>query len=78
MTVMRLISLAAGFPVRFYSPLLPLPITEEEAATAILKTGRIYTGTDRGQKQHPRGKEKQSRGASVFCRHIYVTRIIQC
>lgn len=72
----RVISLAAG---------VSLSVLFSTAAVADNGSGnsnienqtRIYTGTDRGQKQHREAKGKKSRGASsVLCRHIYVTRII--
>ncbi len=76
MTMSRVISLAAG---------VSLSVLFSTAAVADNGSGnsnienqtRIYTGTDRGQKQHREAKGKKSRGASsVLCRHIYVTRII--
>lgn len=77
MTMSRVISLAAGLSLSVYFPLLPLPITEEEAATAILKTrpGFIPAPTV-GRNSTARQREKTRGASSVLCRHIYVTRII--
>ncbi len=78
MTMSRVISLAAGVSLSvLFSTAAVADNGRGSGNSNIENQTRIYTGTDRGQKQHREAKEKQSRGASsVLCRHIYVTRII--
>ncbi len=79
MTMSRVISLAAGLSLSvLFSTAAVADNGRGSGNSNIENQTRIYTGTDRGQKNSTaRQREKQSRGASsVLCRHIYVTRII--
>lgn len=78
MTMSRVISLAAGLSLSvLFSTAAVADNGRGSGNSNIENQTRIYTGTDRGLKQHREAKGKKSRGASsVLCRHIYVTRII--
>ncbi len=69
MTMSRVISLAAGVPCPFYSPLLPLPITEEEAAT-ILKT-RFIPAPTVGRNSTARQRKNNHAERPVFSAGIF-------
>lgn len=74
----RLISLAAGVSLSvLFSTAAVADNGRGSGNSNIENQTRIYTGTDRGQKQHREAKGQIiTRSVSVLCRHIYVTRII--
>lgn len=78
MTMSRVISLAAGLSLSvLFSTAAVADNGRGSGNSNIENQTRIYTGTDRGQKQHREAKGKTiTRSVSVLCRHIYVTRII--
>lgn len=78
MTMSRVISLAAGLSLSvLFSTAAVADNGRGSGNSNIENQTRIYTGTDRGQKQHREAKGKTiTRASSVLCRHIYVTRII--
>lgn len=78
MTMSRVISLAAGVSLSvLFSTAAVADNGRGSGNSNIENQTRIYTGTDRGQKQHREAKGQIiTRSVSVRCRHIYVTRII--
>ncbi len=75
----RVISLAAGLSLsRLFSTAAVADNGRGSGNSNIENQASLYTGTDRGQKQHTAGKGQNNHAgaSSVRCRRICVTRII--